>query len=177
MEKHTQTLQEVMEVKVVQSHQVSDLEKLISLFERNEWEYQIAGFGKMITSPVNAYDWLFLPDYMDDSTIPQEGLDRLKAIEGLGINIQGMIIGHECIPVKEKRKPWITWDDEKTNKVLKWVAYALLAAAAVALIPVVLTVVCIGAALYVGVGDPSIIIVLDDADNTWVEVFFWFEES
>lgn len=173
---------EILERKEVQPTKVSDMAALTALFESQGWGWDIVGFGSMITAPEYTEGIYYLPKSMDKSIIPQEGLQRLKAVEEMGIRIQGVIVGHETKePVKGKvfNFDWMELQQraisakEKTIVATKTTAKVaggvLLGAAGLAGLILGATVSIIPSLLV----DPMIIIVLDDEATTWIEIFFW----
>ena len=144
----------------------SDMATLSALFESRGWEMRIVRFGKMITEPKYDGDYYYLPMSMDKSIIPQEGLQRLKAVEEMGIEIQGIVIGHEVKKSEKKQVIDIDWLELGTrmknsaSTIAKGVGSVLTFA------------VAIPAAL---LADPMLIIVLNDEAQTNVEIFWWLD--
>jgi hypothetical protein len=162
-----------------------DLEILKSYFEDRGWNGDISGFGT-ISSPEYDGKYYYLPDWLDKTIIPEEGLRRLKAVEELGIEFQGVIIGHEVKKPKFGNIVEVDWFEldrraretavktkeaavksaKTTLKVLGGLMVGLayltggILSLAVAVVPALLA-------------DPMLIIVLNDSENTNVEIYWW----
>lgn len=146
--------------------EVSDFEMLKSYFKSRNWECRDAGNVGMIESIVYEGDQFYLPREMDETIIPQEGLQRLNTLDELGINVKGVVIGHD---IPKEKEHW--WNEERTDQ-------AIMVAGAVGAAFVAIVGALIGVCVYVifsalCAGDPMLIVVLED--DTWVEIYWWFE--
>ena len=151
------------QVEVKTEVKTSDMATISALFESQGWELRYAGTNPMLTAPVYEGKHYYLPDWLDNTIIPQEGLQRLKAIEEMGIEYQ-VVIGHEVKKPEKKRVIDVDWLELGTrmrnsvSTIARGVGSVLTFAVA---LPAVLLV------------DPMLIIVLED--NTNVEIFWWLD--
>lgn len=157
-----------------QKVKANDLAILIEHFDKQGWNWDIARFGKMITSPVYDGKYYYFPDWLDKTNIPQEGLQRLNALEELGIEVQGVIIGHEVKKPEKNRAIEIDWMElgQRAKNVAK--TSTLVTAGVVG---TVVGGLLIGLATLLAMPitflDPMIIVVLNDEANTNVEIYYW----
>ena len=161
-------------VEVKTETKTSDVATISALFESHGWELRYAGTNPMLTEPVYEGKHFYLPDWLDPTIIPQEGLQRLKAIEEMGIEIQGVIIGHEVKKPEENRVIDVDWTElgqraRKTAKTTAAVTGAILGGIASALL---VGFASTAESVFETV-DPMLIIVLED--NTNLEIFWWLD--
>lgn len=150
------------QVKVATTRRVSDLEKIVVLFIEKGWEYRIAGFGKMLTAPIETEHCLFVPDYMDNSIIPPKGMEVLDGVDTVKVNLQGILIGHELA----EEEPEVIETPNNSNRVETGLAIGGAAG--------VIGAVMLGgllSAFALGI-DPMLILVMEE-NNLWLEVFWW----
>ena len=162
-------------LKVLKRSSEDDLEIIKSYFDDRGWDWDVAGFG-MITSPFYDGKYYYLPEHLDKTIIPQEGLQRLKAVKELGIEIQGVIIGHEVKKPAKKRVVDIDWTElgQQVRGVAK--TTAMVTGAVVGGIgSVLLSGVATTAESVFDLVDPMLIIVLNDSANTNVEIYWWLD--
>lgn len=177
-----------VEVKEV-TYKVEDFTNLTEYFESQGWEWEITGFGSMISSPEYVGKFYFVPRSKDTkTTIPQEGLQRLKAVEDLGVSVQGLVIGHEV--VKRQGGQIIDWlEVQQLVRIAarKMELRARCAATTTAkALPKIMGAILVGAGLLVGLAltalpallliDPKLIVILNDEHQTRVTIFKWDTE-
>ncbi len=148
----------------------SDFATATALFESRGWEPRLSGFG-ILTAPLYTGRYYYLSRSMDTKTIiPQEGLDRLEALDELGIQYQQMIIGHE-VKKPEKGKivevDWLELGQRAKESALT--ATRIVGGAMVGMANLLASSVLLL--------DPRLSIVLNDHDNPWFEVYKWFDKS
>ena len=198
-----------IERKVIsQSHQVTDLDRFKMLCARKGREYRIAGHGPMVTSPTYTKRFVYRPSWLDNSIIPEEGLEILEDV-CTECDVRGIILGHELKIENEELKN--LWEDERVRNAAKWVAICAAVGTALAIGGLVIapaiagastagataaastasaasvattaagTGVSTGTLTAVGAGvallalDPILICCLPDPEQTWVQIFEWFD--
>jgi len=144
---------------------------------QQRWFFRRMEGKGVIEKPVLKPDWVYYPIEADSTTIPKEGLQRLEAVKAK-VCIKQVIIGHELVeapvakPKPEIKIPDVPWRGIATVAVGLAVA-GIVGALVVASIPVV----AVASAATLVMADPSLIIVLDDQDETWIAIYEWLEES
>lgn len=178
---------EVVMKEVTSFIKVEDFTNLTEYFDNQGWDWEIAGFGSMISSPEYVGKFYYVPRSKDTKTIiPHEGLQRLKAVEELGISVQGIIIGHEV--VKRQGGQIVDWLEVQQRARIaanKMKVRARCAAKATAkALPVILGALLAGVVMLTGYAllglmtiDPKLIIILSDEYQTRVTIFKWDIQS
>lgn len=150
----------------------SDFATATALFESRGWETRLAGFG-ILTSPLYRQGYYWVTEKKGGKTIiHQEGLDRLEALDGIGIEYQQMIIAHQVLKPKPSTAVHVDWVEVgervknttiTTGKIVGTVLGGLAVGLGTLLISSVTMI------------DPRLCVVLNDPDNPWFEVFKWFD--
>ena len=156
----------------------SDFATATALFESRGWETRLAGFS-ILTSPLYRHGYWWTTENLGDKTIiPQEGLDRLEALDEIGIEYQQIVIAHEVVKPDKKRILEIDWMElgQRTKEAAKTAAIV-----SVAVIGTVAVVILTGLGHLMLtmpmtlLADPRLIVVLNDPDNPWFEVYKWLD--
>jgi hypothetical protein len=152
--------------------------QLLTLGQENRWPMQVLGKAPMLKQPVRIQDWLLVPSTMDSTSLPDQAIQRIKALYEAGIRPQGFVMVHEA-PLQLKaptvqEKPKV--DKQLLGKIggaaigLGAITGSLVAAVGIAIIGglLILPAGLLAAAVII---DPILVAVMPD--NSWVEIDRW----
>ncbi len=152
--------------------------QLLTLGQENRWPMQVLGKAPMLKQPVRVQDWLLVPSTMDSTTIPDQAIQRIKALYEAGIRPQGFVTVHEAplqlpspTPIE---KPEV--DKQLLKKIggavlgLGAITGSLVAAVGVAIVGglIILPAGLLAAAVII---DPILVAVMPD--DSWVQIDRW----
>jgi hypothetical protein len=142
----------------------------LSVAERNGMTMRVVGQGDVPLEPFYLDEWWY-SRVSAESTIPAEGVRRIKALVKGGVPIECLIIRHEAprlltAPREEKQA-----EKEKPNRDVTFNALPVLEAI-VAVLGAFLAVFGFIFVMAIRL-DPAIIAVLPD--RTWLEVVTWYD--
>jgi len=152
--------------------------QLLTLGQENRWPMQVLGKAPMLTQPMRVQDWLLVPSTMDSTSLPDQAIQRIKALYEAGIRPQGFVMVHEA-PLQLKA-PTIQEKPKVDKQMLKKIGGAALglgaltgsmvAAVGIAIIGglLILPAGLLAAAVII---DPILVAVMPD--NSWVEIDRW----
>jgi hypothetical protein len=91
----------------------SELEVVFEVAGKEGWkDYEIFGYGDMITQPREITGWKLIPADQYDHSIPIEAIKRLHEVINAGVQVQGVIIADDTrridvppAPAKPKESP------------------------------------------------------------------------
>lgn len=144
----------------------------IAVGRRNHWRFQVIECDEMPKEPILKSEWWYEPT--DKYSIPEDGRERISAIELAGIKTVGFMVAHEAPRLLAAPKPQPKPMPKPQTKPKVEIDFS----------GVVQTITRLVVAGFVGlvgmVGlvfavllDPAIIVVLED--GTWVKVMTWYE--
>ncbi|MDO9546255.1 MAG: hypothetical protein Q7J07_05845 [Pelolinea sp.] len=152
--------------------------QLLTLGKENRWPMQVLGKAPMLKEPMRIQDWLLVPSTMDSTALPDQAIQRIKALFEAGIRPQGFVMVHEAplqltspIPLE---KPKV--DQQLLKKIggaavgLAAVTGSLVAAVGIAIVGglLILPAGLLAAAVII---DPILVAVMPD--DSWVEIDRW----
>jgi hypothetical protein len=145
-----------------------DAKIAINVSRKKHWGFRVLEGKGMFQTPTYKDEWWFIP-VEDDSTIPRDGLNRIRILKSNGVGIREIVIAHEApllLPAPKPEKKPINFAEiaTVTGKLLMAMVY-------VAGLTVALMGYVISTALMI---DPALIIVLEE-DGTRIEVMRWLE--
>jgi len=162
-------------VEYVLGHQTK---QLLALGQENRWPIQVLGKAPMLKQPIRIQDWLLVPSTMDSTSLPDQAIQRIKALYEAGIRPQGFVMVHEA-PLQLKaptspEKPKV--DKQLLKKIggaaigLAAITGSLVAAVGVAIVGglLILPAGLLAAAVII---DPILVAVMPD--DSWVEIDRW----
>ena len=152
--------------------------QLLTLGKENRWPMQVLGKAPMLKQPIRVQDWLLVPSTMDSTSLPNQAIQRIKALYEAGIRPQGFVMVHEAplqlkAPIPQE-KPKV--DQQLLKKIggaaigLAVVTGSMVAAIGVAIIGglLILPAGLLAAAVII---DPILVAVMPD--DSWVEIDRW----
>ena len=152
--------------------------QLLVLGKKNRWPMQVLGKAPMLKIPVRIQDWLLVPSTMDSTPLPDQAIQRIKALYEAGIRPQGFVMVHEA-PLQLKA-PAIQEKQKVDKQMLKKIGGAALGLGAItgSLVAAV-GIAIIGGLLILPAGllaaaviiDPILVAVMPD--DSWVEIDRW----
>jgi len=162
-------------VEYVLGHQTK---QLLALGQENRWPIQVLGKAPMLKQPIRIQDWLLVPSTMDSTSLPDQAIQRIKALYEAGIRPQGFVMVHEA-PLQlpsptPMEKPKV--DKQLLKKIggaaigLAAITGSLVAAVGVAIVGglLILPAGLLAAAVII---DPILVAVMPD--DSWVEIDRW----
>lgn len=155
-----------------------DVDRLLAGLRRDRQPFDIVGMGELPIQPVYTDAWVYAA-LTDESTIPAKGRQYIRYVEGLGVPLAGIVIGHELPdpnrPATPSVKPETLTIIAKLAVVgvgaallIGGVAWATMAASAALVVPAVVVPAAI---------DPCLCALVVDSSGrqppTWVKFFSW----
>ena len=152
--------------------------QLLTLGQENRWPTRVLGKAPMLKEPIRVQDWLLVPSTMDSTSLPDQAIQRIKALYAAGIRPQGFVMVHEAPlqlkPPSIQEKPKV--DQQLLKKFggaaigLAAVTGSLVAAVGIAIIGglLILPAGLLAAAVII---DPILVAVMPD--DSWVEIDRW----
>ena len=152
--------------------------QLLTLGQENRWPTQVLGKAPMLKEPMRIHNWLLVPSTMDSTALPDQAIQRIKALYEAGIRPQGFVMVHEA-PLQLKA-PAIQAKPKVDKQLLKKIGGAalglgivtgsLIAAVGIAIIGGLL-ILPAGLLAAVVLVDPILVAVMPD--DSWVEIDRW----
>ncbi len=152
--------------------------QLLTLGEENRWPIQVLGKAPMLKQPIRIQDWLLVPSTMDSTSLPDQAIQRIKALYEAGIRPQGFVMVHEApLQLKAPTSPEKPKVDKQMLKKIGGAALGLgaltgsmVAAVGIAIIGglLILPAGLLAAAVII---DPILVAVMPD--DSWVEIDRW----
>lgn len=70
-------------------------QQLVDVGRQNAWEFLVLGRAPMPTEVIQLTDWDIVPIGLDQSPIPDEAMERVRAVHAAGLRFQGFVVVHE----------------------------------------------------------------------------------
>ena len=164
--------------KAVETFLGHQTKQLLALGRENRWPIQVLGKAPMLNQPMRIQDWLLVPSTMDSTSLPDQAIQRIKALYEAGIRPQGFVMVHEA-PLQLKA-PTIQEKSKVDKQMLKKIGGAAVGLAAITgSLVVAVGVAIVGGLLILPAGllaaaviiDPILVAVMPD--DSWVEIDRW----
>jgi hypothetical protein len=171
----------------------NEVDTVLETAHQEGWEdYEIFGYGEMITEPQEAKGWKLIPANLYEYSIPTEGIARLHQIINAGVRIRGVIIADDELNRETPPAPanpivslpkiesiTIFLGRVMRALLLLTVAGAVLSLLALSLIYLA-PILILGFIVTAGAStdyDPKLVILVDDGNGgtVWVSIFTWYE--
>ena len=157
-----------MYTKIDTSAKTGVINDALAVGRENHGHYKVMPRIGIITEPMEANGWKFLPQEMDDSVIPREAWKHVELLRLDGITIKQVIVGHNLKEEEEKRQKMEAYK-KTAEKVVAFVA--TLAVGFMTAIASAGAALCIGIVGLLLAIDPILVVVLED--GTWLCVAEW----
>ncbi len=158
----------------------SDTDLFFDFAQKRGWtDYEVFGYGEMITTPQESKGWKLIPADLYAGTIPEEGVDRVLQIINAGIQIKGIVIADDERTAKRSIKPaWLNISLPSAESVGTFIGQVLMGllmvTAVIAFSPILLPGLLL---ITVFSFDPKLVILVDDGNgNTvWISILTWYD--